>query len=243
MTQAFSKEFTKDFVKEVPVAKITALTAAEKRSLPKYRSKWQAVALSTDRINRKRAASTMKAVYAYANKPAPEILFCDSPNLGMLTQLYAQQKVYTPNYLLRKLRKALNKVIREKVARPLRVQIHDYFFEPRLGSFSNAMFQDLAAQIGDGLEQHGSDRSIVVPPDAGYIERIELSFFAYYDFAKKLVDKTLIDKEWKLMQAIAKDCQWTFMFENVCVICDRPTEIDIPEEGEITIEFSDGVSF
>jgi hypothetical protein len=243
MTQAFSKELTKGFVAEVPVERIAALTATEKKSLPKHRAKWQAVAVSTDRINRKRAATTMKAVYAYANKPAPEILFCDSPNLGMLTQLYAQQKVYTPNYLLRKLRKAMNKVIREKVARSLREELHDYFFTPRIGGFSDGLFQDLAAQIGDGLEQHGSDRSVVVAPDVGYIERIEISFFAYYDFAKKFIDKSLIDKEWKLMQAIAKDCQWTFMFENVCVICDRPTEIEIPEEGEITIEFSDGMSF
>jgi hypothetical protein len=58
-----------------------------------------------------------------------------------------------------------------------------------------------------------------------------------------IIDKTLIDKEWKLMQAVAKDCQWTFMFENVCVICDRPIEIEVLEDGEVSIDFSDGVSF
>ena len=234
-----------------PEPRLSALKAPEKKQLSKYQSKWQKVALSTDRINRKRAAATIKAVYAYANKPAPEILFCESPNLGMLTQLWAQQKVYTPDYLLRKLRRRMNKAIRSKVARSLRIELHDYFFETRLCGFSTAMYQELTAQILAGLDHQGGDRNLVVTPEneqaddptAHHIERMELSFFAYYDFARQLIDDREVDKEWRLMQAIAKECQWSFMFENVCVICDRPKAIVLPEIGEPRIEFADGTSF
>ena len=242
--------------------RLAVLTDTEKKQLAKIQSKWQKVACSTDRINRKRATTTIKAVYAYANKPAPEILFCESPNLGMLTQLWAQQKVYTPNYLLRKIRHRINKSVRSTVARVLRIELHDYFFETRLCGFSTAMYQDLTEQIASGLEQHGGDRTLICPvndrpsgeeseesdeKEAYHLDRMELSFFAYYDFVRQLIDPTKggadIDKEWRLMQAMAKECQWSFMFENVCVVCDRPKSIVKSETGETRIEFADGTLF
>ena len=245
--------------------RLAVLTDAEKKNLVKIQSKWQKVACSTDRINRKRATTTIKAVYAYANKPAPEILFCESPNLGMLTQLWSQQKVYTPNYLLRKIRHRINKAVRSTVARVLRIELHDYFFETRLCGFSTAMYQDLTEQIASGLEQHGGDRTLICPAndrplgdeseepneseekEAYHLDRMELSFFAYYDFVRQLIDPTKggydIDKEWRLMQAMAKECQWSFMFENVCVVCDRPKRIVKSETGETRIEFADGTLF
>ena len=249
--------------------RLAVLNDSEKKQIAKIQSKWQKVACSTDRINRKRATTTIKAVYAYANKPAPEILFCESPNLGMLTQLWAQQKVYTPNYLLRKIRHRINKAVRSTVARVLRIELHDHFFETRLCGFSTAMYQDLTEQIASGLEQHGGDRTLICPvdnrlsdsrssdspssdeesdeKDAYHLDRMELSFFAYYDFVRQLIDPTKpgtdIDKEWRLMQAMAKECQWSFMFENVCVVCDRPKSIVMSETGETRIEFADGTLF
>ncbi len=242
--------------------RLAVLTDAEKKQLAKVQSKWQKVACSTDRINRKRATTTIKAVYAYANKPTPEILFCESPNLGMLTQLWSQQKVYTPNYLLRKIRHRINKSVRSTVARVLRIELHDYFFETRLCGFSTTMYQDLTEDIASGLEQHGGDRTLICPVDdrpsgeeseesdekeAYHLDRMELSFFAYYDFVRQLIDPTKggadIDKEWRLMQAMAKECQWSFMFENVCVVCDRPKSIVKSETGETRIEFADGTLF
>lgn len=248
--------------------RLAVLKESEKKQLAKIQSKWQKVACSTDRINRKRATTTIKAVYAYANKPAPEILFCESPNLGMLTQIWSQQKVYTPNYLLRKIRHRINKAVRSTVARVLRIELHDYFFETRLCGFSTAMYQDLTEQIASGLEQYDGDRTLICPvdnrpsnPESGesnesdesdekeayHLDRMELSFFAYYDFVRQLIDPTKvgadIDKEWRLMQAMAKECQWSFMFENVCVVCDRPKSIVLSETGETRIEFADGTLF
>ncbi len=252
----------KPIVEVIKDQRLAVLKESEKKQLAKIQSKWQKVACSTDRINRKRATTTIKAVYAYANKPAPEILFCESPNLGMLIQLWAQQKVYTPNYLLRKIRHRINKAVRSTVARVLRIELHDYFFETRLCGFSTTMYQDLTEQIASGLEQHGGDRTLICPAadrpsgdeseesdekEAYHLDRMELSFFAYYDFVRQLIDPTKagadIDKEWRLMQAMAKECQWSFMFENVCVVCDRPKSIVKSETGETRIEFADGTLF
>jgi hypothetical protein len=227
--------------------KINELTPQERKQLPKYRTKWQKVALSTERINRTRAAKAIKAVYAYANKPEPEILFCDSPNLAILTQLWSQQKFYIPKYILRKIRKHMNKTIREKVGRSLRLELHDLFFEPPLSQFNLPIYRYLAAQITAGLETHQMGDDMILPEEGLHVARLEMSFYAYYDFCKLLVDSTDIEKEWRILQALCKECQWSFAFEKVCIICDRPTQILLDSRkqlhGESALQFADGYGF
>ena len=128
--------------------KLVVLTADDQKQLVRLRSKWQKVAQSTDRINRPRAEKTIQAIYAYANKPKPEIIFFDSPHPPAIAHFSNQKKLYTPSYLLRKLRYKLNKAIRQEVARSLRIELHDYFLKSPLCEFSTVLYEDLESHMG-----------------------------------------------------------------------------------------------
>ena len=61
-------------------AAIAKLTPDQEALIPVYREKWRQIELSTQPIDRKKAASAVKAIYAALDKGEPEIVFCDSPD-------------------------------------------------------------------------------------------------------------------------------------------------------------------
>ncbi len=55
------------------------LTPEQKALIPVYRDKWRQIALSTERIDRAKAESAIKAAYIANGKPEPEVQFYSSP--------------------------------------------------------------------------------------------------------------------------------------------------------------------
>ncbi|MEH1826576.1 MAG: DUF6745 domain-containing protein [Nostoc sp.] len=58
---------------------IEKLTPEQEALIPVYREKWRAIALSTERIDREKAAKAVKVAYAAFGFEEPDIIFCDSP--------------------------------------------------------------------------------------------------------------------------------------------------------------------
>lgn len=58
---------------------ISELTPEQQALIPVYREKWRKIALSTERIDREKAAKAVKAVYTSFDLNEPEIIFFDSP--------------------------------------------------------------------------------------------------------------------------------------------------------------------
>lgn len=58
---------------------IEKLTPEQEALISVYREKWRAIALSTERIDKEKAAEVVKAAYTAIGKQQPEIIFCDSP--------------------------------------------------------------------------------------------------------------------------------------------------------------------
>ncbi|MEH2441909.1 DUF6745 domain-containing protein [Nostoc sp.] len=58
---------------------IEKLTPEQEALIPVYREKWRAIALSTERIDREKAAEAVKIAYAAFGFEVAEIIFCDSP--------------------------------------------------------------------------------------------------------------------------------------------------------------------
>ncbi|MEH2262878.1 DUF6745 domain-containing protein [Nostoc sp.] len=58
---------------------IENLTPEQEALIPVYREKWRAIALSTERIDRKKASEALKVAYTAFGFQDPEIIFCDSP--------------------------------------------------------------------------------------------------------------------------------------------------------------------
>lgn len=69
--------------------RIEQLTPEQEILIPVYQEKWRKIALSTERIDREKAASAVKEAYAVCNLHEPEIIFCDSP-YGALREIESQ---------------------------------------------------------------------------------------------------------------------------------------------------------
>ncbi|MEM9006406.1 MAG: DUF6745 domain-containing protein [Cyanobacteria bacterium P01_F01_bin.86] len=58
---------------------IASLTPEQEATIPHYQEKWRSLNLSTERMDRRRAESALKAAYTLAAKPHPEFHFLDGP--------------------------------------------------------------------------------------------------------------------------------------------------------------------
>ncbi len=59
---------------------IEELTPQQKALIPVYREKWRKIALSTEPIDREKAAQSVKFAYAALGYKEPQIIICDSPH-------------------------------------------------------------------------------------------------------------------------------------------------------------------
>ena len=58
---------------------IKQLTPQQQALIPVDWEKWRKIALSTEPLDREKAAETVKAIYAAIGEKEPKIIFCDSP--------------------------------------------------------------------------------------------------------------------------------------------------------------------
>ena len=80
------------------LSKIEKLTPEQEALIPVYREKWRRIALSTERLDRAKAESVIKAAYIAIGKPEPEVQFYSSPcvvwkSLSYYCRLYLGNKL------------------------------------------------------------------------------------------------------------------------------------------------------
>ena len=80
---------------------IEKLTPEQEALIPVYREKWRAIALSTERIDREKAAEAVKAAYIAIDfgYEEPEIFFQDSPYAACKWMLKRLSPEFLDNYL------------------------------------------------------------------------------------------------------------------------------------------------
>ena len=62
---------------------IQFLTPDQEALIPEYQEKWKRIYLSTEPIDRIRAAAAVKGAYAVMGKKEPEVIFCSSPRAAL----------------------------------------------------------------------------------------------------------------------------------------------------------------
>ncbi|BAY13856.1 DUF6745 domain-containing protein [Calothrix sp. NIES-2098] len=67
---------------------IEKLTPQQEALIPVYREKWRKIALSTERIDREKAAEAVKAAYITIGKNAPNIIFYESPYVAIKSLIF-----------------------------------------------------------------------------------------------------------------------------------------------------------
>ncbi|MEH2438644.1 MAG: DUF6745 domain-containing protein [Nostoc sp.] len=294
---------------------IEKLTPEQEALIPVYREKWRAIAFSTERIDREKAAEALKVAYAAFGFEVPEIIFCDSP-YAAFSKIFLDKIDHQNDQLRKKLEfsiiSRLNKsfisrkksfissrIKQQKVFQPLPepfVKQIDFFHELiESPIFQRITDMDVYASLFLELDSNRWDNGhrlfyrhlkpellikinkrlqnqywrklpsrIEKRLRASLKTRLEIDITdAYdkcwqpdgkatsgsiYDFYFKVLNFDYDLKKFQHYQSLIIKCGWTFAFEKLAIICDRPlhlrfdNENRLHAEGEPAIEFTDGYS-
>nr|WP_242051178.1 hypothetical protein [Nostoc spongiaeforme] len=231
---------------------IEKLTPEQAALISVYREKWRKIALSTERIDREKAAEAVNAVYEIMGFDEPQIVFFDSPYAALKEfnqQLHHSQlneKAYTiqreiltekRNYIRSQI---LNKelasfLIQEFISNPL-----DDIFE----RFSWIILKELHTHFyifDEELDIYAFDVSYFAPESWANVA-------SFIDFCISELNCDLSQQDWLVIQNLIKNCGWIFPDEHIAIVCDRPlhlrfdNENRLHAEGEPAIEYADGYS-
>ena len=113
------------------MSKITQLTPEQEALIPIYREKWCKIALSTERIDKKKAVEYIQAVYDFLGYSEPEILFFESIQsvcqnfISLLEQRISNLWFPTEEPFLKKIGNKLGKMLYhdcyDQIFRPLQL--------------------------------------------------------------------------------------------------------------------------
>ena len=132
------------------LSKIEKLTSEQEALIPVYREKWRQIALSTERLDRAKAESVIKAAYIAIGKPEPEVQFYSSPCVVWKSLSY-----YWQHYLGNRLRMMARLPLREIPEKKLEnYELGKHLFnQSPLGyQLDSYLFVDLKKQLESNLE-------------------------------------------------------------------------------------------
>lgn len=222
---------------------ITELTPEQEALIPVYREKWRKIALSTERIDRKKAADAIKAAYTWFGAKQPEILFVDSP-YAAFRQLDNIHYDYLDFSLRYDLRHPLINYANEKIHDSGTIEERSVLEQELLklvlevnGIIYPILEDDLWLEyicIPDGFIEGSVNVNLLIPE------------CCYYDFCICVLNLAHNPKQWQVLKNVVQHCGWIIDYENICIVCDRPTKLSFDNENrlhaeaETAIEFADG---
>ncbi|MEM1169963.1 MAG: DUF6745 domain-containing protein [Cyanobacteria bacterium P01_H01_bin.35] len=234
---------------------ITKLTPEQKALIPVYREKWQKIALSTQPINRQKAAETIQFAYSLMGDPNPEIVFSDSPReafdilLQKIWQRWKSQDDYGHRHIFKDRWELLRRELEMQITHQLCTDIDSLIGE---GSLQPGQLWShiLYSQIEEEWQDIVSEISIKLLCLWSYPIPTELwsSYVAWLDFCISVLNCNYNSDDWQVLESIVKHCGWIYPLRNICIICDRPRKLLLDDEyrphavEKPAIEFNDGYS-
>ena len=225
---------------------IDKLTPEQEALIPVYREKWRAIALSTEPIDRDKAADAVKGIYAAIGQEEPKIIFFDSPHAAHQNLL-----------LLDSLPSSLNNLISSEVVVAIQATVRSQLKNMKLWVYIDRLFRIgiesyFSWQIENELRGETSDEGDeteayifqVISPDTSAERGSRID---YYISGLSLSCKEHQYK-WESYKSLAENCGWIYPFEEICYVCDRPRILSFDSqqrlhaEGLPVIQFADGFS-
>jgi len=226
-------------------AAIAKLTPDQEALIPVYRAKWRQIELSTRPIDRKKAASAVKAIYAALDKAEPEIVFCDSPDRAWQDgagryQNNLELEIFT--YLLI----PMNQELLIKLTKRLYLELSSKMLNRQGRDFIGQMVDQLSQNVEAApakpiVNVHDFVKSFICSPDL-------TANLSMIDFCNSVLNCQVYPQKWKLSGSLIAECGAIVPCEKICLLCDRPRALRFDEErrlhgeGEPAIEFADGFS-
>ncbi|MEH1805242.1 DUF6745 domain-containing protein [Nostoc sp.] len=218
---------------------IEKLTPEQEALIPVYREKWRAIALSTERIDREKAAEAVRVAYAAIGKKKPEIIFCDSSYAGL--QILIQKQLPLDinkeliNFIFSNLTNKNNKIL--------------YQLDTQLLNKLHILRANFITRDYLSIDELKIKTQLTKNLHSPWLKSQWLaSSSCWVDFYISVLNCSYNQIRWQVLQSLAKYCGWILFYENVCIICDRPLNLRFDNqnrlhaEGEPAIEFTDGYS-
>ncbi|MFB2923885.1 MULTISPECIES: DUF6745 domain-containing protein [Aerosakkonema] len=226
--------------------KIENLTPDQVVAIGASRDKWRAIALSTERIDRQKAALAIQAVYSAIGLGQPQIQFFDSP-------FAALQK--PPSLLGRFLGSLLRGKIEKQLDIPPGSQLGSLVennleleaIDPLKRYLWTPLSKQLGIQLGNSLwkqlrNQLTSQNDNCIQPELWAV------YASAFDYCISVLNCEYSPGKWEALQSVAKECGWIFPWQKTCFVCDRPSKLSFDNErrlhaeGTPAIQFTDGFS-
>ncbi|MEH1893238.1 MAG: DUF6745 domain-containing protein [Nostoc sp.] len=216
---------------------IEKLTPEQEALIPVYREKWRAIALSTEKINRKKAVKSVNKAYALNDLAKPEIIFINSPTAisSIRFNLWIEPRGELDNYLSSQFRNQIEKSIWNQISAKLFDVINIHL--------------KILISLYYSLEYSIVQKRFKVDGYKNFEPKYWLAYSCLFDFCISVLNCAYPARHLQAMQDVAEYCGLIFCSESLVVICERPTKISFDNqnrlhaEGEPAIEFTDGYSF
>jgi hypothetical protein len=217
--------------------RIGKLTPEQEALIPVYGEKWRKIALSTEPIDREKAAEAVRLTYAAIRINEPKIRFFDSLNKGLEATIFC----------------LLDSQINSKIERAFRdfeiLILRQLSLNLRAFLGQEILNQTLSIKHFVFLLMNQLKNQIKKPT---YPKLFDSYYWAYYgcycDFCINVLNCTYDEKIWLAFQSLANYCGWILTFERFCFVCDRPRILSFDNqnrlhaEGAPAIQFADGYS-
>jgi hypothetical protein len=241
---------------------IEKLTPEQEALIPVYRQKWRAIALSTERIDREKAAEAVKAAYVAIDfgYEEPEIFFQDSPYaacnwmLKRLSPEFLDSYLNEPNSLgslfCAHFFQEILIIVNPQIGRQVYKKLGNCFYYATDDPLNHQIFNDLNERFSTQLNDRAEDHSWWIEMQLNECFKPEShgNWMTGFDFCISVLNTVYPQQEWKVFQSLIQECGWLFAYDDICIICDRPLHIRFDNqnrlhaEGEPAIEFIDGYS-
>lgn len=228
--------------------KIEKLTPEQEALIPLYSEKWEKIALTTQPIDRQKASETIKEAYALMGLSEPEILFYDSPYEALQIikrkhhQFCPKQWSSLSSQLNRQLLLKLQTDLVSQLGNQLEIQLSIQIRQ----TFKNLLWMNFYTQLENYLSPQLGSNFLGLAFSESIGSEVWASSANFFDFCISGLNCNHSEKDWGLFQAIVENTGWTFYYNKIAIVCNRPVKLSFDNEhrlhgiGEPALQYADG---
>ncbi|MDZ8086980.1 MAG: hypothetical protein RMY16_15685 [Nostoc sp. DedQUE12b] len=229
------------------------LTPEQRAFISRCREKWQHIGLSTEPINQQQATDAVRAIYTALELTEPEIIIVDSPNAGF-EYIWNLLKVDSQTILgdaidsshWSKIYSKLQSYLLTRLPVDLQTNLHSLFDNHLAKEYAKLLQGQLEIQWGDVLEEHfGKRNSQLIKNIFSSCRKPEtlIAGCSYFDFCIQSFNYQQFENQLFILEDFIKNCGWTFFFQNIAIISNHCTTINIDSKNHLHAEDTPAVVF
>lgn len=217
----------------------SSLTSAQVAQIPSYRDRWLQLACSTQPLDPAPAAQAIGQAYHLAGLVAPQVVWCDSP-YGALMYLWQH---LSPDGEVSQ----MGVPVAHRLGNQLEFQIDL--------QISRQLDESLIKTLLWGQGHQSPSLCFPVPNWESWLltelrQQVEAPWWlatepsvldltlwmrraSWIDFCQSVLGCDVEQERWQGLQTLLHTCHWLVPYENVCLLCDRPSYQSHPITSDV----------